>query len=159
MVTLETKQKDTRQHIVQVRKHIGEIVFNLQRRSLAHDQSKLEEPEVDGFYEMAQELNLADTTYGSDEYRAILAKYKDSTIGHHYEHNDHHPEHFNSGYHDMNLLQKLEMLADWKAATERMKDGDLKTSIIKNGGRFGYDEREIFCLINTAIELGWIEGV
>ncbi len=156
MVTLETKQKDTRQHIIQVRKYIGEIVFNLQRRSLAHDQSKLEAPEVDGLYEMAQELKLADTTYGSDEYRDILKRYRDSTIGHHYAHNDHHPEHFEGGWYAMNYLQKLEALADWKAASERMKDGDLAKSIIHNAERFGYDQREIDCLLNTAHELGWL---
>jgi|JI10StandDraft_1071094.scaffolds.fasta_scaffold77346_6 hypothetical protein len=156
MVTLETKRKDTRKHIASVRGYIGEIVFNLQRRSLAHDQSKLEEPEVDGFYEMAQELKLSDTTYGSDEYRAILKKYKASTIQHHYENNDHHPEHFERGWYAMNYLQKLELLADWKAATMRMKDGDLRESIFKNADRFGYDDRETSNLISTAQELGWL---
>ncbi len=156
MVTLATKQKDTREHINKVRGYIGEIVFNLQRRSLAHDKSKLEDPEVDGFWEMSQELKLADVTYGSDEYRAILKKYKKSTIGHHYEVNDHHPEHFDLGFEEMNLLQLLEMLADWKAATERMKDGDLLRSIHQNAIRFGYDDHMINMLVGTARELGWI---
>ncbi len=156
MVTLATKQKDTREHIAKVRGYIGEIVFNLQRRSLAHDQSKLVEPEVEGFYQMSQELKLSDTTYGSEEYRAILRKYRESTIEHHYAHNDHHPEHHEGGWYAMNYLQKLECLADWKAASERMKDGDLAVSIRKNAERFGYDEREVACLMATASELGWL---
>jgi len=157
MVSLETKRKDTIEHIKLVRGYIGEIVFNLQRRSLAHDKSKLEEPEVDGFYEMAQELKLSDTTYGSDEYRAILKKYKASTIQHHYEHNDHHPEHHKDGFYDMNYLQILEMLADWKAASLRMKDGNLRDSIVKNQARFGYSSHEAIMMVNTARELGWID--
>lgn len=148
--------RDTWDHIVQVQNNISEVMDNLSVRRSVHDRSKLSLPERKGFMQMAEELKLADTEYGSDEYRAILRKYKDSTIGHHYAANDHHAEHFNSGYADMNLLQKLEMLADWYAATKRMKNGDLRTSIIKNAGRFGYDSVEIFVLINTARELGWI---
>lgn len=155
MVTLETKRKDTRKHIASVRGYIGEIVFNLQRRSLAHDQSKLEEPEVDGFYEMAQELKLSDTTYGSDEYRAILKKYKASTIQHHYQHNSHHPEFWTNGIRDMSLLDIAEMIADWRAATERMKDGDIIRSIEVNQERFGYSDELKSILINTVRELEW----
>lgn len=61
-------------------------------------------------------------------------------------------------YASMNLLQKLEMLADWYAATKRMKSGDLLASIEKNAERFGYSGWEKLSLISTAIELGWIDG-
>ncbi len=155
MVTLATKQKDTREHINKVRGYIGEIVFNLQRRSLAHDKSKLEEPEVDGFWEMKQRTPLSAMEYDSPEYRAALAANQD-TLRHHYEHNDHHPEHFEGGWHEMNYLQKLEALADWKAATERHPNGNLGSSIIQKAVRFGYDANEAKCLLETARELGWI---
>lgn len=149
--------RDTRDHIVAVQEAIqGGIVYNLVQRSMRHDKSKMHLPERAGFMQMAEELKLADTEYGSDEYRAILRKYKDSTIGHHYAANDHHPEHHVGGYASMNLLQKLEMLADWYAATKRMKNGDLRQSIIKNAERFGYDDAETCSLIDTARELGWI---
>lgn len=58
----------------------------------------------------------------------------------------------------MNLLQLLEMLADWKAATERMENGDLEASINKNAERFGYDLRFKLMLLRTAAELGWINA-
>jgi hypothetical protein len=40
----------------------------------------------------------------------------------------------------MDLVQVIEMLADWKAATLRHADGSLTRSIIQNADRFGYDK-------------------
>lgn len=36
----------------------------------------------------------------------------EAILDHHYQNNDHHPEHFELGINGMNLLQLLEMLAD-----------------------------------------------
>jgi hypothetical protein len=59
----------------------------------------------------------------------------------------------------MSLLDILEMLCDWKAATERMKDGgDLKSSIVINRERFGMDELLTCILMNTAKEMGWLNS-
>lgn len=153
--SLTPRAKD-KQHVAEVRKNLSDVVFNLQRRAWNHDASKFEEPERSQIDKMAEELDMADTTYGSPEYKAILKKYEGFTK-HHYEVCDHHPEHFPiTGYFGMNLLQKLEMLADWYAATKRMKNGDLRRSIIQNAERFGYDEWETASLLSTAQELGWI---
>jgi hypothetical protein len=51
-------------------------------------------------------------------------------LKHHYSHNRHHPEFFGEdGVDGMTLVDLIEMLADWKAATERHDDGDLAKSL------------------------------
>ncbi len=49
----------------------------------------------------------------------------------------------------MNLLQVLEMLCDWKAATLRHADGDLRRSVEINQKRFGYSDELKALLLNT----------
>lgn len=77
-------------------------------------------------------------------------------LDHHYAHNRHHPEHFPDGIRGMSLLDLVEMLADWKAATERHADGDLARSIEINQARFGYGDELKVVLRNTAKDMGWI---
>jgi hypothetical protein len=49
---------------------------------------------------------------------------------HHDAHNRHHPEFFGEdGVDGMTLVDVIEMLADWKAASERHDDGDLAKSL------------------------------
>ena len=50
----------------------------------------------------------------------------------------------------MNLLSLIEMLADWKAAGERGKDGNIYKSIEINSERFGISKQLKKILINTA---------
>lgn len=148
--------EETKAHIAAVQEGLAKALDDLADRYSRHDASKLEEPELSGFQAMAAELKLSDTTYGSDAYRAILKKYKASTIGPHYRANDHHPEHNVAGIAGMNLMAILEMLCDWNAATKRMKDGDLRRSILLNRERFGYDDTLTSVLLNTAEALGFI---
>ncbi len=77
-------------------------------------------------------------------------------LDHHYSVNSHHPEHFSDGTRGMNLLDVLEMLADWDAAATRHTDGDLATSIEINAERFGYGQEFKALLTNTAADLGWL---
>jgi hypothetical protein len=58
----------------------------------------------------------------------------------------------------MTLLDVIEMLADWKAATMRHDDGDLAKSIVMNAERFGYDSAMTAMLLKTAKEMGWLPG-
>lgn len=60
------------------------------------------------------------------------------------------------GIRGMSLLDVLEMLCDWKAATMRHADGDLAKSIEINQKRFGYSDELKSILTNTANELGLI---
>lgn len=61
------------------------------------------------------------------------------------------------GIKQMNLLDIIEMLCDWKAASERHSDGDIVESIEKNQERFGYSDELKVMFLNTAKALGWAE--
>jgi hypothetical protein len=147
-------REDTDKHIAEVRYRIGEVQHDLSKRMMAHDASKKESPELEIFDEFTPKLNAS--TYGSDEYKGFLVG-MGKGLEHHYKHNDHHPEHFPGGIEDMNLLQLMEMLCDWKAATMRMADGgDLRASINQNAERFGYGNKMKKILLNTSEYMGWI---
>ncbi|MET0601372.1 MAG: DUF5662 family protein [Baekduia sp.] len=144
---------DTWEHIDEVRRRLRQITIDLERRADDHDKSKLTSPEVEIFDEFTPKLKA--TTYDSPEYREFLVGMGEG-LQHHYAVNDHHPEHFLNGIGDMDLLQVIEMLCDWKAATMRHDDGDLFNSIQANAGRFGYGDEMRHLLLNTARNLGWI---
>lgn len=145
---------DTYEHIAKVRGYLLNAVVMLMRRAHMHDQSKLEAPELAVFDEYTPKLR--DSTYGSDEYKTFLDGMGEG-LRHHYKVNDHHPEHHADGIAGMNLLNVLEMLCDWKAATERHADGDLTRSIEQNAERFGYGDELKRLLQNTARTL-WGSG-
>ncbi len=144
---------DTYEHIAKVRTHLGRAVHALLDRADVHDASKLVEPERTVFDEYTPKLS--DTTYGTEEYKGYLAAMGEG-LKHHYRHNSHHPEHWGGGIGSMSLLDLLEMLCDWKAATERVADGDLGRSIKQNQERFGYSDELREILLNTASELGFL---
>ncbi len=144
---------DTQDHISEVRSRLWDIVDELENRASAHDRSKLEEPELSIFDEFSPKLRA--TTYGTDEYHQFRNAMGGALV-HHYANNDHHPEHFEGGIHDMDLVQMVEMLCDWDAATKRHDDGDLLKSIEANAERFGYGDEIKGLLINTARRRGWI---
>lgn len=145
--------QDTLRHIFTVREHLDEILANLVRRGILHDASKLEDPEREGYDRLT--TRLKDVTYGSEEYRAALDEAAE-TIAHHYAHNRHHPEHFPNGIADMTMLDLLEMLADWKAASLRTKGGSLAQSLPHNQQRWGIPDNLYLTLCATAAELGWV---
>lgn len=143
---------DTHEHIAIVRGYLLDLVAELIERAHEHDFSKLQEPER-GMFDKYTPL-LRDTTYGSDEYKTHL-KEMGEALAHHYTANRHHPEHFENGVKDMTLVDVIEMLCDWKAATQRHADGDLERSISQNAERFGYGPEVSRLLLNTAREFGW----
>jgi hypothetical protein len=148
---------ETREHINRVRSLLMQVVDDLNKRGWKHDASKLEEPEKSIFDEFSPKLRAM--TYSVDpesEYQMALGE---MSVGlrHHYEHNDHHPEFDNGMLNWMNLIQIIEMLADWKAAGERHAGGgDLRRSIETNQERFGYGDEVKQILLNTAEYLGWL---
>lgn len=138
---------DTMRHIERVRNLLNAMVRHLLARGEAHDQSKLDSPEVEAFTEFTPKL--AASTYGSAEYEEFR-KAMGSALAHHYANNRHHPEHFKGGIDDMNLIDVLEMLCDWKAASERHNDGNIRKSIEKNADRFKMSPQLVRILENTA---------
>jgi hypothetical protein len=92
---------------------------------------------------------LAKTEYGTPEYGELLKKVQPA-INHHYANNSHHPENWKNGIEDMDLIDILEMLADWKAATARKLNGNIKKSIEINAQRFSINPQLRKILENTA---------
>ena len=147
-LTLEQRATnyETLLHIQQVQQCLNKFVAELLRRSELHDQSKLATPEVEAFTEHTSKLRA--TTYGSAEYNAA----KDAmapALKHHYAKNRHHPEHYANGITDMNLIDLVEMFCDWKAATMRHNDGNLRKSITHNADRFSMSPQLVQILDNT----------
>jgi UDP-N-acetylmuramate-alanine ligase len=141
---------DTYEHIGKVRAFLNMAIINLILRGQAHDASKLVSPEVESFDEYTPKLK--DLVYGSDEYRATLREMKPA-VEHHYSVNSHHPEHYDNGVSGMSLMDLLEMICDWKAASERTKDGNISDSLQHNQERFGYSDELASIISNTVKEL------
>lgn len=148
-LTLEERatNDETWKHIHRVKCLLDKCVRDLLERGEKHDQSKLEPPEVSLFTEFTPKL--AGCTYGSAEYNAFKEA-MGPALAHHYANNSHHPEHYKSGINDMNLLDIVEMLCDWKAASERHNDGNIRKSIEINSNRFGISPQLTKILENTA---------
>lgn len=143
---------DTWEHISRVYELLSGVTENLLQRASVHDRSKLVEPELSIFDEYTPKLEQS--TYGSDEYKRFLAEMGPG-LRHHYAANSHHPEHYADGIRAMSLLDLIEMLCDWKAASERHADGDLLRSIEQNQKRFGYSDELKSIFLATARELGF----
>ncbi len=145
--------RDTVSHVRRVGNLMLEAISNLQKKAINHDQSKFSVEEFDLF---AQETpNLKSLTYGSQEYKEALARLGPA-LKNHYVMNDHHPEHYALGIHEMDLMNLIELLSDWKAASERHNDGNLSRSILHNAKRFSYDHKFAVLLARTAKNLGWL---
>lgn len=149
--SLNTEQMATNyktfRHIERLRNLLNICVNNLLKRGESHDQSKLENPEVEGFAQYTSKLSKC--TYGSEEYQSYLKELK-PVLDHHYAKNSHHPEHYKNGIEDMNLLDILEMVCDWKASSERHNDGNIRKSIQLNADRFKLSPQLLKILENTA---------
>lgn len=145
-------REDTMKHINRVRTLLRTATSELEKRAVSHDRSKLEEPEK-AYFDRLTPL-LAGLTYGSAEYKSILAELEPA-LKHHYASNSHHPEHYQNGIDGMNLFDLIEMFLDWKAASERHNDGSISRSIIINTGRFNLSPQLAHILENTVTSLGW----
>lgn len=145
---------DTLIHSQRVGELMAQMMHELLDRAMCHDRSKTEPPELDVFN--ASTPRLRSLTYGSDEYKAALADMGEG-LAHHYAKNAHHPEHRENGINGMTLMDLVEMLADWKAATERHDDGSLVASLTIQKQRFAISDQLDEILWNTAIHLGWLE--
>lgn len=146
-------KEETTKHIDTVQRFMAVMVGGLLSRAIGHDESKLTGAEKECFDMITP--GLKGLTYGSDEYRAVL-KEMTPAIKLHYESNRHHPEHFGAeGINGMTLVDLVEMLCDWKAATLRHADGDMGASLEHNAGRFGIDPQLARILLNTVKALRW----
>ena len=140
-------RQETLKHIEKVRELLYKVIHRLSSRAGLHDKTKLGPEELPIFLEYTSKLKGC--TYGSDEYKQFLAEMKPA-LDHHYANNRHHPEHFQRGIAEMDLIDIVEMFCDWLAATQRHADGNIYASIDINQKRFGYSEDLKAIFFNTA---------
>lgn len=153
---------ETREYIERVRHFVQSASVNLLARAACHDASKLVAPELEAF-DIATP-KLAGLVYGSEEYKQSLRDLGPA-LQHHFAHNDHHPEHFLGGVRGMSLMALIEMLCDWRAASERVKQRTddpkkvktFEAGLTYNQERFGYSDELAGILLNTARELGMVD--
>lgn len=134
-------------HREKVRDLLGQCMTELWKRLLEHDRSKLDEPELSVF---SRNINtLAKAEYGTPEYTEQMSKLKEA-LTHHYACNRHHPEHFENGVVGMTLIDLLEMVCDWMAATSYGPNGHIDKSITFNRKRFAIGDQLTAVIKNTA---------
>jgi hypothetical protein len=136
----------TWEHIRDVQVVLTKVQEELAKRCLSHDRTKLFSPEVEIFSTYANKLDTI--VFGSPEYEKQIALMAEA-IDHHYKHNRHHPQHFENGIDGMNLIDLLEMLADWIVSVKRSKDGDLERSLEFQQARFDISPQLMSVLKNT----------
>lgn len=137
---------DTIAHVQRVANLLYYVATELMKRAEVHDLSKLQSPEKEYFDKYTPLLQSS--TYGSEEYNKHLDKLREA-LDHHYKHNSHHPEHYPDGINGMDLYDLIEMFMDWKAASERHDDGDIRESIRKNTERFEMSPQLVDIFMNT----------
>lgn len=130
--------------------YIFKACFALTKRAWKHDLSKLGKDERHIFQKYTHLLR--GLTYGSEEYKQALLEMKPA-LDHHYSVSRHHPE-FYEDFASMSPIDLIEMLCDWKSATRRHKNGDLRSSIDINSKRFGYSDKTKDGLIRDCEEIG-----
>ncbi|MHA1940993.1 MAG: DUF5662 family protein [Candidatus Hodarchaeales archaeon] len=145
-------KEDTISHIKMVRFLLKGFAESILARGVIHDSSKLEDPEKSLFDEFTPKLRSVE--YGSEKYNEYLEQ-MGTALNHHYENNRHHPEHFEWGIGNMNLLDIVEMFCDWKAASLRHDDGDMKNSLEINRERFDMTDQLYNIFMNTINDFRW----
>lgn len=137
-----TNTKDTTKHIENVIRYMRSIINQLADRADSHDESMLIEPE-------ASEFNKIGGVNSLFHFNSTMSK---NILDHHYKNNTHHIEHYDNGIPDMDLLDVIEMLCDWKDLSKR-HDVDLIDYIKRNKEVYSYTDEICSILCNTAILL------
>lgn len=145
--------KDYIQHIQWLMEGMASVQHELMRRMLTHDRTKIGEDELDAYAEIVP--GFKDYEYGTPEHKA-----HGNRLGpawkHHTENNRHHTEHFENGLNDMNLLDLIEMVCDWRAASMRSGNFDYGQSLRVFKERVNPDEQVMDIIRNTCIMLSYI---
>jgi len=144
---------ETLKHIRRVQEILLTFQAEFVKRAIHHDSTKLVPPEKPILDEHTPRLKSS--TYGSREYKAMLKELKPA-LDHHYACHRHHPEHHRDGVAGMTLVDLVELIADWKAASERHDNGSLAWSIEHGRKRFRLDKVTVARVLeNTRSAFGW----
>jgi len=137
-------------HITLVQKRLQHIAQVLERRGLAHDESKWRSDEFGGFVQINRIAR--EHKYGSPEYKESLKQV--NAVELHYGRNSHHPEYYPGGIADMNLFDVIEMVCDWAAAAETYGQSTLEESLPIQFERFKMTPEQIYLVKLIAREMG-----
>jgi hypothetical protein len=150
---MPTANEVTQAHINRVAELIGEVNSELTYRAIYHDQSKFDPIEAGPLQEMQDLIDReGQAPFGTDEYRrrtALLGP----MLEHHYAKNSHHPEHWSNGIASMSILDVVEMLCDWKAASER--GGDSAINLTYLAQKYSIEPMLLSIMQSTCRHKGW----
>ncbi len=146
---------DTLRHISEVAENLSDMIHDLEKRSISHDRSKLEEFEFDIMTEKLPIFRKANRE--SKEYKKSVTAIR-AFLDHHYDYNRHHPQFHKNGFADMNLLDILEMIADWKAINKNNSDLSFKESLPETFEMYNIPKNMQKHIIATLEYLDWIEN-
>lgn len=134
-------------HRAFVSSYLNRFADAMNARAVEHDLSKLLAEEFDGF--VAINRVAREHPYGSEEYKAALKN--NDVINLHFSRNRHHPEFYENGVAGMGLLDMIEMVCDWKAASEVYGVTSFQDALRIQVGRFSLTEEQVW-LINMIVE-------
>jgi len=143
---------DTILHIGEVQEALEVIAGELRQRGLAHDRTKLQELEFDTFVETRPKFRKAN--YGTPEYQECVELARPA-VDHHYQNNRHHTGFHENGVNDMNLIDVIEMVCDWKAAARRSPDKTLEDTLEYAFKKYQIGEQLAGIIKQTLRALGW----
>jgi hypothetical protein len=150
---MPTANEVTQAHINRVAEILGDVTTVLDTRGIYHDQSKFDPIEAGLLQEMQDLIDReGPAPYGSEEYSrrtALLGP----MLEHHYRNNPHHPEFFSNGIAGMNLIDVVEMICDWKAASERGQESAI--NLTHSIQKYQIDPMLASILRNTCDFMGW----
>lgn len=138
-------------HIAFVQRSLDALIRKLQDRSSCHDASKFWKDEFQGFIQINK--TAREHKYGSPEYQASLKAVEPNPVELHYSRNRHHPEHHENGIDDMGLVDLIEMVADWKAASLTYGNTSFDESLEISIKRFDLRPEQIYLVKLIAKEL------
>lgn len=122
---------DTLKHIFKVRGLLARLAVELTKRGEEHDQSKMEEPELEGFAKHTSQKELK------------------PFLEHHHSQNRHHAEHFVKGVREMTLIDIMEMFCDWCAESMEKPDSNFSKDIEKKKRRYKINPQLNQIFLNT----------
>jgi hypothetical protein len=126
------------------------IIHELIRRAEEHDQSKFGDDEFLGYLAVLDDIRKY--PYGTPEHEEMRKKHA-KVFETHYVKNRHHPEYHKNGIEDMTLIDLVELLIDWKAASMRQENGgNITNSIEVAKTKYNIHPQLVKILENTAKE-------
>jgi hypothetical protein len=151
---MESDEKEFLERNIKHRYYVSfflmKLIEDLFLRSNVHDVSKHSDEEFEGFRKSIYYLK---GPWGQENRPPEILEQLNESLQIHYKRNDHHPEHFENGMEDMDLVQLLELIADWRAAMIGQDNHDIDETIATGQERFGYPDFMAKILKNTLIKI------